>query len=181
MTATTWKSTLSAISEDKKVYPKWWNHSGFWVVFFYRVRRLRKHGIKIWICLLPFDVLFSLIRAMISDTVIPASVSVGPGLYLAHANGIIINDQVKIGSHVCLFQQVTLGEWHGGAPTIEDHVRLFAGCKVFGSVTLEKHCTIGANTVISSDVAAHSTVYPAGNQIKLAEHPTEGQPSVDSP
>jgi serine O-acetyltransferase len=166
MSKVTWKSTTIAIQTDRKVYPKWWKHAGFWVVFFYRVRRLRKHGHNVWLCLIPFDILFSLVRAVISDSVIPASVSVGPGLYLAHANGIIINDQVTIGSHVCIFQQVTLGEWHGGAPTIEDHVRLFAGCKVFGKVTLGKHCTVGANTVISSDVKAHTTVYPALNQIK---------------
>jgi serine O-acetyltransferase len=166
MTETTWQSTVSAINADKKVYPTWWKHTGFWVVFFYRVRRLRKHGQTRWTCLLPFDILFSIVRAMLSDTIIPANVAVGPGLYLAHANGIIINDRVKIGSNVCIFQQVTLGEWHGGAPTVGDHVRLFAGCKVFGEVTIEAHSTVGANAVISSDVKAHTIVYPAQNQIK---------------
>jgi serine O-acetyltransferase len=126
--------------------------SGFWVVFSYRVRRLRKYGPMYCRFLLPFDVLFGLIKSVLSDVTLPSCVAIGAGLYLPHPHGIFINHRVKIGSYVSIFQDVTIGEWHDAAPSIGDHSALFAGAKVFGGISVGKNCKLGANVVVNIDI-----------------------------
>lgn len=111
--------------------------------------------------MLPFDVLLGVIRSSLSDTVLPSCVPIGAGLYLPHPTGIIINHQARIGSNVALFQQVTIGEWHGKAPEIGDECALFAGAKVFGGISIGRNCKLGANVVVSECVPNNSSVSAA--------------------
>ena len=72
------------------------------------------------------------------------------GLY-----GIIISPYTKFGKNVRIFQQVTVGDDgrdKHNAPTIEDDVFLYPGCKVIGKCTIGKGAKIGANCVVSFDV-----------------------------
>lgn len=80
----------------------------------------------------------------------------GKNLQFPHPIGIVIGDGVIIGNNVKIWHQVTLGSnGKGGGrsyPIIEDNVRIFAGAKILGNVTIGEGATIGANAVVLTDV-----------------------------
>jgi len=91
------------------------------------------------------------------------SAEVGPGLLLPHPVGIVLGGWSRLGSGVMLGQNVTLGasmrlEGNRDQPTLEDGVRVFAGAVIAGAVTIGCDATIGANMVVTSDVAAGAVV-----------------------
>jgi len=154
----TLNQTISNVINDAKRYEMRINSTGFLVTLSYRVRYLRKNGSFRYKALLPIDLLFGIIRRFVSTTIIPSSISIGPGFCMPHCDGVILNAKSIIGSNVTLFQQVTLGGWHEGAPTILDNTSIYAGAKVIGGVTVGRNCKIGANVVITSDIPDNSSV-----------------------
>jgi serine O-acetyltransferase len=63
---------------------------------------------------------------------------IGPGLYIGHQGGIVINEQVVIGKNCNLSQQVTIGVSRrgerAGVPTMGDNVYIGPGAKIFGKI-----------------------------------------------
>jgi len=85
------------------------------------------------------------------------SVPIGPGFYLAHTTGTVVN-ATRIGAHVQMQGGITIGQRTGeGFPVIEDGVLLGAGCRVLGAITLAPGARIGANAVVLTDVGPGCT------------------------
>ncbi len=83
---------------------------------------------------------------------------IGPGLYLAHSVGSVIN-AVRIGRGVTIQGGVTIGQRSATEfPVIGDGAMLGAGCRILGRVDLGAGCTVGANAVVTRDVPAGVTV-----------------------
>jgi serine O-acetyltransferase len=88
----------------------------------------------------------------------------GKGLRLPHPIGIVIGEGVVIKDEVMIFQQVTFGS-HGKKgeeleyPTIENNVKVYAGAKIIGSVTVGEGGVIGANALINKNVPPYSVAY----------------------
>jgi len=101
--------------------------------------------------------LFSLLNVVIFGIEVPAKLSIGPGLIITHANGIVLGP-ARIGCNATIYQQVTLGALEAdffdptSRPIIEDNVILAAGAKVLGPITVGSGCVIGANAVVLDDV-----------------------------
>jgi serine O-acetyltransferase len=91
---------------------------------------------------------------------LPRSVSAGPGLVLHHAGrGVIMFPTAVLGDDVTLFHQVTLGiRGSQAAPRLETGAYVGAGAKVLGDITLGTWCRVGANAVVTTDVAPRTTV-----------------------
>lgn len=53
---------------------------------------------------------------------IPPSCSIGPGLYIGHGIGIVVNSKTKIGSRCNLMHHVTIGSNYHTPATIGDNV-----------------------------------------------------------
>lgn len=74
-----------------------------------------------------------------------------------HPLGIVIGENVIIGKNVKIWQDVTLGS-HGNKhkelnyPVIKNNVKIFAGAKIIGGLTINEGATIGANAVVFKDV-----------------------------
>ena len=87
---------------------------------------------------------------------------IGPGLYIGHEGGIIINEQVIIGKNCNLSQQVTIGVSRrgerAGVPVIGDNVYIGPGAKIFGKITIGNNAAIGANCVVTHDVPENGVV-----------------------
>lgn len=73
----------------------------------------------------------------------------GEGLSIAHYGTIVINSKAKIGNHCRIHVCVNIGDQHGGAPTIGDHVYIGPGAKLFGNITIADGIKIGANAVVN--------------------------------
>jgi serine O-acetyltransferase len=156
------------LAEDRRRYHgNWHTAAGFWATAAYRVRWTRKRaGIINKLGLLPVDLVTTIVRWAMTDAEIPSSAEIGPGLYLPHPQGVIVGQRVRIGAKVAIFQQVTLGAWEGGQPTVRLGTAIFAGAKLIGKLTVGRSCYVGANAVVTRDVPDWHTAsgIPATNK-----------------
>lgn len=99
----------------------------------------------------------------------------GKGLKFPHPLGIVIGEGVVIKENVIVFQQVTFGS-HGKVgeelayPIIENNVKIFAGAKIIGGVTIGENSIIGASSLINKDVPPNSIAYGVPCKIKYLEN-----------
>lgn len=90
---------------------------------------------------------------------IPRSAKFGPGLMIHHFGGIIIHPGSVVGSRCVMRHGVTIGAKEGtGAPTLGDDVRLGAYAQILGDVRIGSGASVGAMSVVLSDVSAGETV-----------------------
>lgn len=84
-----------------------------------------------------------------------------PGLSIAHAGNIIVNDNAKIGSNCRIHEGVTLGATNGSnkAPKIGDNVFLGSGCKIIGDIEVADNVAIGAGAVVVKDILEPGTTW----------------------
>lgn len=93
---------------------------------------------------------------------IPVATRIGPGFYIGHFGGIVVNGDAQIGRNCNLSHGVTIGlasrGSRSGCPVIGDHVFIGPGAMIFGAVRIGNHAAIGANTVVTKDVPDHAVV-----------------------
>jgi serine O-acetyltransferase len=94
---------------------------------------------------------------------------IGHHFFIDHGTGIVIGETTVIGSHVKIYQGVTLGglSTRGGQalkgvkrhPTIEDHVTIYSGASIFGGATvIGEGVVIGSNAFITKSVPEKTRV-----------------------
>jgi serine O-acetyltransferase len=99
----------------------------------------------------------------------------GRRVIIDHGMGVVIGETAIVGDDVVIYQGVTLGgtslhrvKRH---PTIESKAVLGAGAKVLGNITVGARSRVGANSVVTHDVPADSTV--AGIPAQLIHSPIQ--------
>ena len=101
---------------------------------------------------------------------------IGKNLFIDHGMGVVIGETSEIGNNVTIYHMATLGGIAPSInsnnqrntkrhPTIEDDVVIGSGAQVLGPVTVGRCAKIGANAVITKDVAEKSVMVgiPAKN------------------
>jgi len=106
--------------------------------------------------------------------------SIGKGILMDHAHGIVIGETAKVGDNVSLLHSVTLGgtgkEEGDRHPKIGNGVLLGAGAKVLGNINIGNCAKIASGSVVLTDVPERKTV--AGIPAKIVgEVPKEISPS----
>lgn len=104
----------------------------------------------------PFRFIFERFIETTTGISIPASAKIGKGLRIHHFGGIIFHPSVEIGDYCTIYQGVTIGDRGkkcGRAAKIGSNVLIGAGAKILGEITIGDNCTIGANSVITKDMA----------------------------
>jgi serine O-acetyltransferase len=105
---------------------------------------------------------------LLTHCYIEPGATIGPGLSLPHAVGIVIGHGVRVGSRVVLYQNVTLGAGkpNGSSyPVIEDQVVICTSAVVIGDVTVGRGALIGALSLVRSDIPAGCVA--AGNPARV--------------
>ena len=90
---------------------------------------------------------------------IPCTVKIGKQLSLPHFGlGVVIHPNTIIGNNVKIYQQTTIGS-RGGKWNciIGNHCMLGAGCKILGSIKLGDNVSVGANSVVLTDIPDNTT------------------------
>lgn len=86
--------------------------------------------------------------------------SIGRGVLLDHATGVVIGETAVVGDNVSMLHQVSLGGSGTGKgtrhPSIGHGVLLGAGVSVLGPVYVGPGSKVGAGSVVISDLPAHS-------------------------
>ena len=94
--------------------------------------------------------------------------TIGESFAIDHGTGIVIGETAVIGSHVKIFQGVTLGALsvqkekasEKRHPTIEDNVVIYSGATILGGATVVGHdSVIGGNVWLTKAVQPFSIVY----------------------
>jgi len=90
---------------------------------------------------------------------IPYEVKIGKNAHFGHLGlGIVLHRDAVIGDNVRIDQHVTIGGRVGeGAPIIGNNVRIGAGAKVLGGISIGDNVQIGANAVVLINVPNNST------------------------
>ena len=89
---------------------------------------------------------------------------IGPWFFIDHGTGIVIGETTVIGSHVKLYQGVTLGALSPRAghaslpgkrhPTVCDYVTIYSGASILGGKTvIGEHSVVGGNAFLTDSVA----------------------------
>ena len=94
---------------------------------------------------------------------------IGPWFFIDHGTGIVIGETTIIGSHVKLYQGVTLGALSPRAghaslpgkrhPTVCDYVTIYSGASILGGKTvIGEHSVVGGNAFLTDSVAGKTRV-----------------------
>lgn len=132
-------------------------------------RRIQEGLILIPIIGRPARRIFWWMTNMIFGSEIAIGAKVGGGLYIPHPYGIVVG-VCEIGENVTLLQNVTIGVKSGsdaGLAVIGDDAFLSTGCVVLGDVKVGKGATIGANSVVLTDVPDGAIAIGAPARIKI--------------
>ncbi len=92
--------------------------------------------------------------SIITGAEIDLTCQIGGGLLIPHPNGIVIHPKSVIGPNCLIFQQVTLA----GVVELGFHVDIGAGAKLMGPLKIQNNVRIGANSVVTKNVAEGETV-----------------------
>ena len=129
-------------------------------------------------------VLASLTRVITGVEIHPAA-TLGEGLFIDHATGVVIGETAEVGADVTLYQGVTLGgtslERGKRHPTVGDRVTIGAGAKVLGPITIGDDTRIGANAVVVKSVPPNSVVVGVPGQViaRSRRRPVAGPLALD--
>ena len=99
---------------------------------------------------------------MITGIEIHPAAKVGKNLFIDHGLGVVIGETSVIGNNVLIYHGVTLGgtslKKGKRHPTINDYAIIGAGAKILGPISVGEHSRVGANAVVTRNVASYTTV-----------------------
>jgi serine O-acetyltransferase len=112
----------------------------------------------------PVAKLLSLVNFFAFGIEISVRCPIGPGLFLPHTQGTVIGAWC-IGKNATIFQGATLGAKEVdfsytelSRPKLGDDVTIGSGAKIIGGIMLNDKVSVGANSVVLSDMPAGSLV-----------------------
>ncbi|MGL4733665.1 MAG: serine O-acetyltransferase [Enterovibrio sp.] len=107
--------------------------------------------------------------------------TIGKGIMLDHATGIVIGETAVVEDNVSILQDVTLGgtgkQSGDRHPKIRASVLIGAGAKVLGNIEIGEGAKIAACSVVLRAVPANATV--AGVPAKIIGRPSTNVPSLE--
>ncbi|MDE7386185.1 MAG: serine O-acetyltransferase [Muribaculaceae bacterium] len=143
--------------------------------------RLAHEMVRLDIPLLP-RILTELAHSLTGIDINPGA-TIGPYFAIDHGTGVVIGETCVIGSHVTLYQGVTLGAKNftldtDGRPVnlprhpiLEDNVTVYANSTILGRVTIGHDTIIGGNVWLTESVEPYSRViqppFTASNRITV--------------
>ena len=84
-------------------------------------------------------------------------------------HGVFISRYARIGAGCRIYQNVTIGEVCGRAPTVGDRCLIGAGAILIGGIRIGNDVRIGAGAVVSHNVPDHATVIAQPPRVLIRE------------
>lgn len=153
-------------------------------LYFKGYHALQAHRVSHWLWQQQRQALALYLQNQISQVFgvdIHPGATIGTGIMIDHATGVVIGETVVIGDDVSMLHAVTLGG-SGCAqgdrhPKIRRGVLISAGAKILGNIEVGEGAKVGAGSVVLDPVAAHTTV--AGVPAKVVGVPKVAAPALD--
>ncbi len=146
-------------------------YPGVKAVFFHRIAN--------FFCVAKFDLIARIISQFsrfLTGIEIHPKAKIGKNLFIDHGMGVVIGETSEIKDNVTIYHMVTLGGISPSInsnnqrdikrhPTLENNVVVGSGAQVLGPVIVGKNAKIGANAVVTKDVAENAVMIgiPAKN------------------
>lgn len=94
----------------------------------------------------------------------------GPGLSIPHYGTIVVHGNVRAGKNCRLQEGVTIGATNGSheAAVIGDNCYFGSGAKVIGAVRVADDVAVGANAVVTRDIAEPGTTWAGSPARKIS-------------
>jgi len=137
------------------------------------------HQIANFFSLAKFDLVARIISQFsrfLTGIEIHPKAKIGKNLFIDHGMGVVIGETSEIGDNVTIYHMVTLGGIAPSInsneqrnvkrhPTLMDNVVVGSGAQILGPVIVGKNAKIGANAVVTKDVAENAVMVgiPAKN------------------
>jgi serine O-acetyltransferase len=138
---------------------------GLWALFVYRVNNyVYRSGLPraLKVIFLLVGVIFQKLIEIITGISLPYKAEIGPGLYIGHFGGIIINGKARIGANCNISQGVTIGVSgigkKRGVPVVGNRVYIGANSVVAGAIEIGDDVLIGACSLVNKNVKSGLTV-----------------------
>ena len=149
-----------AMENDPAATSKWtvfWTYGGFNALMRHRFAHwFYKHGCKFFAFLIAKGT-----RKKTGVDIHPAAEIAG-GVFIDHGVGVVIGETAKVGTHVVIYQGVTLGgtgkQTGKRHPTVRRNATISSGAKVLGGFTVGEGARIGAGAVVLKEVPPYATV-----------------------
>lgn len=120
--------------------------------------------------------------------------TIGTHFFIDHCTGVVVGETARIGNHVKLYQNVTLGaksfelDDDGNPvkgvkrhPDIEDHVTIYPSATVLGGKTvIGSGSIIGSNVWLMKSVPSDSIVYYEGDRTSVVRKQGDRKKSADN-
>jgi len=112
---------------------------------------------------------FAELTRILTGVDIHPGATLGTGLFIDHATGVVIGETAEVGDDVIIFHGVTLGgtslDPGKRHPTVGDRVIIGAGAKILGPIKIGDDSRIGANAVVVKEVPAGASVVGVPGQV----------------
>jgi serine O-acetyltransferase len=134
---------------------------GLWVMVVYRFGRWR-YRIQYRPLRMPFSFLYKVLFALVqilTGVDLPCETRVGHRFKIEHFGGIVVSGDAVFGDDTIIRNGVTVGLRHTGvrgSPIFGNRVDIGAGAKILGPISIGDDVTIGANSVVITDVPSNS-------------------------
>ena len=143
------------------------------------VKAVLFHQIAHFFCVAKFDLVARIISQFsrfLTGIEIHPKAKIGKNLFIDHGMGVVIGETSEIGDNITIYHSVTLGGISPSIdsdsqrdvkrhPTLKDNVVVGSGAQVLGPIVVGKNAKIGANAVVTKDVAENAVMVgiPAKN------------------
>lgn len=126
----------------------------FMVLFIFRVRKwLARHRIPI------LGRILRAVQMMLYSIELGAEIELGPGVYFIHSLGTVVGSGAILHERCILYGNNTIGAaHHKDSPVIGPGVKIGAGARVVGEITIGPHTAIGANAVVTKSFPGHQVI-----------------------
>ncbi len=115
------------------------------------------------------------------DVDIHPAATLGSGIMVDHATGLVIGETAVVGNNVSMLHSVTLGGCGTTSgdrhPKIADGVLISTGAKVLGNIQIGEGAKIAAGSLVLEAVPPHATV--AGVPARIVGRGAKSQPALD--
>lgn len=157
-------SLFKLVKEDWIAHQKDWTLPGFRAVAICRFGQWRMQ-IQSRAIRIPFSLLYRMLYRRARNVYgieLPYTVKLGRRVVIEHQGGIVIHGYSEIGDECIIRQGVSLGNRHLDrpldAPKLGKRVNVGAGAVLIGAIEVGDDAVIGANAVVTQNVAAGETV-----------------------
>lgn len=144
------------------------NSKSLFIITFFKISQFFSSNSVLKLLGFPIRIMYKFLIRWVLSVDLPDKTNVGEGLVIFHGFGLVIHEDVIIGSNVVLRHCTTIGNRNegGGCPVIQDNVNIGANVVIIGPVIIGYNSIIGAGSVVLKDVEPNS-VYVGNPAVKI--------------